>query len=243
MPLADPEKTTVSRGLEPDARQAQANPQIKMLARMSSRPCMKNNFMLLTIGMQGRSIQGLTGAVLFAVSTVHVVFAKAEQGSSRAPTPILVKFDGRYQHLGKLYYPGAEKPRTERGPVVLNFMGLHCPPCRKELPMFFEVVRPAKDAAEKEGRRLHVFLVSIDPLIAKEELRRFLVSQKVDIEHEVLLDPYQKTAEKFGVTGIPRTFVISSEGRILEDIVGSVPNYKQLLQEAIDAALTKRGDT
>ena len=166
--------------------------------------------------------------------------ARAEDSTGKvAPAPILVTMDGHYVHLGKLYYPGAEKPREPRSVVVLNFMGLKCAPCRRELPLFLEVVRGAvqSETLQKSGVGIRYFVVSTDPLSAKEALRAFLAEQGIDPDHEVLLDPYRKAAEKFGVNGIPRTFVISPRGRIAADIAGATADYKTTLRKGIVAAL------
>ena len=162
-----------------------------------------------------------------------------ETGDVTAPAPILVTIDGQYQLLSKLYYPGEEQPRAPRAVVVLNFMGLKCAPCRKELPQFLEVVRSAaKSGKVKEvGVPIRHFVVSTDPLSAKEALREFLIGQGVDLETELLLDPYQKAAEKFGVRGIPRTFVISPQGRIVVDIEGATEDYRAVLRKGLAVAI------
>ena len=108
------------------------------------------------------------------------------------------------------------------------------------MPLFFEVVRSSVETGAKAGNSIRYFLISIDPLSSKEELRSFLEEQKVNINTEVLLDPYQKAAEKFSVVGIPRTFVISAEGWITADISGNVPDYKKLLINGIATALSKK---
>jgi len=114
---------------------------------------------------------------------------------------------------------------------------LKCPPCRKELPLFLEVMRHVTERS-KDGRgRIKFFLVSTDPLSDKDELRKFMEEQKIDPNTELLLDPYRKACEKFGVTGIPRTFVISPQGRIAAEVAGSVEDYKTLLENGISDAL------
>ncbi len=154
-----------------------------------------------------------------------------------APAPTFVRFDGTYQFLSHLYYPCPEQPRRPRSVVVLNFMGLNCPPCAKELPIFLEVVRPSIEAAEAEGRRVKFFAVSLDPLSERERLKRFLNHFGIDTATETLLDPYQRGAARFGVSGIPRTLVIAPNGRITADITGLVENYRALLTQGIQSAL------
>ncbi len=179
---------------------------------------------------------------LICACLVRLPARAADFGGEAAPAPILVTMDGQYIHLAKLYYPGADKPREPRAVVVLNFMGLKCVPCRKELPQFLEVVRGAarSETIQKSGVGLRYFVISTDPLSVKEDLRAFLVEQGIDPSREVLLDPYKKAAEKFGVNGIPRTFVISPTGKILADIAGATADYKVVLRKGIVAAIKEK---
>ncbi len=179
-------------------------------------------------------------AAIIAVVTVRNSMAATNSVGSLAPAPVLINMDGEYQYLSRLYYEGAKQPRRPRSVVVLNFMGLNCPPCRKELPLFLEVVRPALKKSREKGLSMRFYLVSTDPLSAKKELRKFMTKQKIDPKTEVLLDPYHKAAEKFGVSGIPRTFVISPKGRIIADISGAVKDYKKRLQNGIENAMKAR---
>lgn len=182
----------------------------------------------------------VVSVALFGLPIVSSDASQTNRVGSAAPAPVLINLDGQYEYLSHLYYEGAEQPRRPRSVVVLNFMGLKCAPCRKELPLFLQVLRSAMKYGEKSGQPVRFYLVSTDPLSAKDDLRKFLSQQKVDPETEALLDPYGKTAEKFGVTGIPRTFVISPQGRITADIAGAVDDYKKLLQNGIRIALKEK---
>ncbi len=63
------------------------------------------------------------------------------------------------------------------------------------------------------------------------------MEQKIDPDREVLLDPYKRASSEFGVLSIPRTFVISPQGRITADIAGLVDDYKNILLTGILTAL------
>ncbi len=163
--------------------------------------------------------------------------AQTNTAGTIAPPHVMISISGQYQDLAKLYYQGPERPRQPRAAVALNFMGLDCLPCRAELPLFMEVVRSSIKQNEPSGRRVRFFLVSTDSLGRKEELRHFLLANGVNPETEALLDPYGKAREKFGVKAIPRTLVISPQGRITADIEGAVAGYKELLANGIAEAL------
>lgn len=168
-------------------------------------------------------------------------FASTNLVGTAAPTPVLVTLSGNYHMLEKLYYPGAERPQEPRSAVVLNFMSLKCAPCQKELPLFLNVVQPAVETASQAKTPLRFYLVSLDPLSAKSRLRQYMEERKINLETELLLDPYSKAAEKFGVTSIPRTIVITPRGRIVADISGAVDNFEGQLRRGIEAALSDKG--
>lgn len=180
------------------------------------------------------------GSLAIALIGGTVVFAQADLVGTTAPAPILVTMDQRYQFLSKLYYSGEERPREPRAIVALNFMGLKCAHCRKEMPIFLEIMRPLAERSRTNSTPIRYFLISTDPLSSKAALGKFFDEQKIDVASEVLLDPYKKAAEKFGVTNIPRTLVISSKGQVMADIKGAPDGYKQQLIEGVRAALKAR---
>ncbi|MBP7637142.1 MAG: TlpA family protein disulfide reductase [Kiritimatiellae bacterium] len=156
---------------------------------------------------------------------------------SVAASPVFTTLDGRYVAISQYYAPATNGPACESENVVLlDFMSLTCAPCKKELPVFLETVREAVRKAPK-NRKVQSFVVSLDPLSAKERLRDFMVQHNVNLESELLLDPYHKAAAKFNVTSIPRTFVISGKGIIVCDIEGATEQYKEQLERGINAAL------
>ena len=162
--------------------------------------------------------------------------AQTNTVGTAAPTPVLATFDGQYQFLGKLYYAGESRAKDPKSVVVLSFMALECAPCRKELPVFLEVMRKA---ALTPGTPVRYFLVNLDKLSRKEELRVYLEGAGVKTETEVLLDPYHKASNSFGVIATPRTFVISPAGRIVADISGAVDEYRVALTQGLEKAMGK----
>ncbi len=193
---------------------------------------------------------------------IGAVWAQSNLVGTLAPSHILPTFQGnQYLDLAKLYYPGQEKPREPRSVVVLNFMSLACAPCRRELPVFRDLLRAAIERTKSSGVPIRCFVVSLDPLSQKEKLRQYLVEQGLDLDAEVLLDPYRMAAKKFGLLNgakdviIPRTIAISPYGRITADIVGfcentadsaknakAIAEYKRTLLKGIVAARQDKGD-
>lgn len=181
----------------------------------------------------------LTVALILLCVAV-VAEERPDRVGEEAPTGVLVDLSGNYHYLSHLYYQGEEHPRRPKSAVALYFTGLNCLPCRRQLPAFLEIVRSTLAKSEGFDTSFRFYLVSTDPLSARDALVEYLNEQVVDPNTEALLDPYRRTAERFGVSGIPHTIVISPDGRIAADIVGAEDDYRERLQTGIELALTSK---
>ena len=101
-----------------------------------------------------------------------------------------------------------------RGKVVLlNFWATWCPPCREEIP---SMMRLNQAMAGKPFQRV---AVSINEGGAQEVEAYFKQSGNA---LPALLDTTQKVAKRYGLTGVPETFVIDKKGVILKKFVGGM---------------------
>jgi len=90
--------------------------------------------------------------------------------------------------------------------VVVSFWASWCAPCRLELP----VLRSFFDKAYRRNGNFEILTINLDESRdAAEE-----AAQQVKLPFPVLLDPGQKTANAFGVEGIPALFIIGANGRV-----------------------------
>jgi peroxiredoxin len=99
----------------------------------------------------------------------------------------------------------------QRGKVLfINFWATWCSVCKTEIPH--------KESLSKkmEGKPFQMFgmLFRDDP----ENLIPFI--EEHNITSPTLIDPDNKVAKIFGITGVPETFIIDREGIIREKIVG-----------------------
>lgn len=141
-----------------------------------------------------------------------------------APPIVLRNMSGEYIFLSHFCYPGKEKPRKKRSVVVLNFMQSDCAPCRKEIPMFLKVV------GEYKGKGVKAFLVSTDDISKRDDLKKML--EYLEVNCEVLLDPYKVACKKLGVVGIPQTFVLSPTSQIVAKF-GLADDFETSLREVL----------
>jgi peroxiredoxin len=103
-----------------------------------------------------------------------------------------------------------------RGKVVLvNFWATWCPPCREEMPLFNEVYRKYK------GKGFEIIAVSTD----KNEglVKKFIKEFKIPFP--VVLDEKGELIKIYRVQGLPTSFLIDREGRVVKVRLGE---YKEI---------------
>lgn len=188
--------------------------------------------------MQARSGGSASVVVLLLALFPVVTHSAATNAVTRLPPIVQPDLNGTYVYLSNICYPGEELPRKPRSVVIINFMGIECEPCKKELPQLLEVWR----AHKQQGVRL--FLMCTDEFSKKDKLPAFLKQFNVDCE--VLIDPHKSAANRMGVMdkggfgSIPRTFVVSKTGTVVGEIGGAVENYEATLRRLLGKALKQK---
>jgi len=97
--------------------------------------------------------------------------------------------------------------------VVLNFWATWCPPCREEIPSMMRLNQAMA------GKPFQMLAVSQDEG-GKEAVEAYF--QKSGANLPVLLDAGKAVGKRYGLTGVPETFVIDTKGVILEKVVGAM---------------------
>lgn len=137
-------------------------------------------------------------------SLTMLVYPALKANPATAPDFTLEQSDGKSVHLAEL----------QGKPVILNFWASWCPPCRAEFPELEVFAQKWKDKA---------VLLSINASSTEksdEDSRSFLSGQKVS--YPVVYDHDGAVQKLYGVTSLPTTLVLDSQGRILERKVGAV---------------------
>ena len=95
--------------------------------------------------------------------------------------------------------------------VILDFWATWCPPCREEIPSFIQIQKEFSDkgvvvvgiALDEEGAKV------VKPFAKKKEINYPLVIGKTST-----------TEDYGGIEGIPTTFIINADGKIVGKHVG-----------------------
>lgn len=127
---------------------------------------------------------------------------------------------------------GGETSLSEQqGKVVLvNIWATWCGPCRVEMPPIQQVYERYRD----EG--FSVLAVSVDAGPGhREKVRAFV--EEYGLDFPVLLDPEGRVTRVFQTVGVPETFVLDREGRIVKRLIGATDWNSSAHQALIEELL------
>jgi cytochrome c biogenesis protein CcmG/thiol:disulfide interchange protein DsbE len=100
--------------------------------------------------------------------------------------------------------------RLRGHPVVLNFWASWCKPCQDEAPLLNAATAEYPD----------VMFVGVDVQDLPEDARAFL--RRYDVPYTSVRDERNETYRAYGLTGVPETFYLNPEGRLVAHDPGAV---------------------
>ena len=184
-------------------------------------------------------------AVLFVALLVYGLLSKATNDtiddglrrSHSAPAPALALPVLDRGSLGPvlgarvgptLAAPGLTLSELRGIPLVLNFWASWCDPCKAEAPVL--------QRAWQQARAGGVLFLGLNMQDITDDAHAFIRDAR--ITYPSIRDRSSGVARRWGVTGLPETFFISPDGRVVGHVIGAVS--QQQLAEGIAAARAGR---
>lgn len=119
--------------------------------------------------------------------------------------------------------------------VMLNFWATWCPPCRYEMPFLISVYERYKDQG------LEILAIDAGEKLPPEQVKDRVTAyvEGMQLPFPVLLDDNTYEVQRlYAVTGLPSTFIIDPQGKVLNHHGGMFPDEASLdafVQQALAA--------
>jgi cytochrome c biogenesis protein CcmG, thiol:disulfide interchange protein DsbE len=155
--------------------------------------------------LRHKLIAGLVA--IFVVAAVAVSLATSGTGGS-PPAPAAAGFT-----LDSLTAPGQHitLSQYQGKPLIVNFWASWCEPCQQETPLL------ARWYTRQHG---HVIIVGLDENDTAASALQFAKAKGVS--YPIGVDPQLAAANAYGVTGLPQTFFLNAQHRIVDHVLGAV---------------------
>ena len=110
-------------------------------------------------------------------------------------------------------------------PYLLNIWATWCAPCRHEMPELQQL----HDTFSGQG--FQVVGVSVDDRGSRETIREFLA--EVGIDFPIYHDPSWEIQDLYGLLGLPGSFLMDAEGRLVRRWTGPFKPMAEDVQEDV----------
>jgi peroxiredoxin len=138
--------------------------------------------------------------LLFYSTVMAAELLTAIPAKPKAPSFKLENMDGEIITLDQ--YKGR--------PVIINFWATWCPPCREELP--------SMNRAWEKIKNEDIAMVAIN--VGEDEDTIFAFMGDYPINFDLLLDTTGEIIGQWPIKGLPTTFVLDAEGRLVYRAIG-----------------------
>jgi cytochrome c biogenesis protein CcmG/thiol:disulfide interchange protein DsbE len=152
------------------------------------------------------------GFIFVLIALVFLWAFASQPMGNRAPEFSLKDLDGREIHSSSF----------ENKVVLLNFWATWCPPCLAEIPALVSL----HNIYQSQG--VEVVGITLDEE-SGESLKRFVADKRMT--YTVLVGDEKVTEAFGGIRGIPATFLIDRQGRIVKKFLGE--QKKSVFEKAI----------
>ncbi len=103
--------------------------------------------------------------------------------------------------------------KSLKGKVILvNFWATWCPPCRAEIPSLYRMYKQLKDK--------NVVVLGVDIGEDTGTVFSYINNLEPSPDYPILFDTDMSAMRRWGVRGIPTTFIINKKGKIVYKAIG-----------------------
>jgi cytochrome c biogenesis protein CcmG/thiol:disulfide interchange protein DsbE len=157
-------------------------------------------------GRRGRLL--LAGATVALAVVVGLVLAGRGGSGRSAPPPLAKNFT-----IPVLGHPGQRLSLSayQGKPLILNFFASWCHPCQQETPLLARFYR------SHHGQVQIIGIAVNDPV---QPALAFV--RKTGVSYPVGTDSPPNTATAYDVSGLPQTFFLNAQHRIVKRVLGAV---------------------
>ena len=110
-------------------------------------------------------------------------------------------------------------------PYMLNIWATWCAPCRHEMPELQQL----HDAYSDQG--FQVVGVSVDDRGSRETIREFIA--EIGVTFPIYHDPSWEIQDLYGLLGLPGSFLMDAEGRLVRKWTGAFKPMAEDVQEDV----------
>jgi cytochrome c biogenesis protein CcmG, thiol:disulfide interchange protein DsbE len=133
-----------------------------------------------------------------------------QRAAGEAPPFVFTTFEGETVSLTDLRGKG----------VVLNFWASWCDPCRAEAELL--------EATWQQEKANGIVFIGLDYLDQEPAAKAYLDEYKVSYPNGP--DLQSDAARRYGIKGVPETFFIDPEGKIVHMVIGPIASEAQFAQ-------------
>ncbi len=171
-----------------------------------SAACVAAFVAIFAIGMAVARTRHSGGVIVVKTAASSSAPAIVKFASDPALAPAFTMKDLSGQTISSSTFPGKV--------VLLSFWATWCPPCRLEIPELIDLQKRYKD-------KLQIIGISMDDVDTPAEVKHVRdVATELGINYPVIL-PDQKLIDEYGgVPALPTTFVLNTNGRVVQKHTG-----------------------
>ena len=163
--------------------------------------------------------------LLFVICVFLLVYLLSDKDPNKPPSALLNKDVPNFESVSLFNSNKTIKTKDIKSKrVLINFFASWCSPCKIEHPLFFEIREKFPE----------LYLIGFNHKDSKADGKDYL-KEAGNPYNFVGVDSDGLIALEFGVFGLPETFIINEDGKIIYKIMG--PITKDILNKEIEPLL------